>query len=162
MTVVGKAVGLPETEDDRNICVLWNVSNYWPIDTAEDLNLQHHQCQNRKNLPSLVLAFNRPVKSTAITRSYDSAKLKVNVSLYRPLRLQEIEVTRISRQSAHEGDNVVSRTHRPPLPPKRYLLYSVLFEAENVKGPCAEIIEYHAKNVIYIKCKGVSVRLHSL
>jgi len=58
MTVVEKAVGLLETKDDRN--KLQNVSNHWPIDKAEDLNIQHHRCDNLKNLASLVLAFNRP------------------------------------------------------------------------------------------------------
>jgi len=58
MAVVEKAVGLLETEDDHNI--LQNVSNYWPIGKAEDLNIQHHRCDNLKNLASLVLAFNRP------------------------------------------------------------------------------------------------------
>jgi hypothetical protein len=34
--------------------------------------------------------------------------------------LQEVETPRLSRQSAHEGDKVVSPTHRPPLSPRRY------------------------------------------
>jgi hypothetical protein len=33
----------------------------------------------------------------------------------------------ISRQSAHEGGNVVSPTHRPPLPPRKYSWYSFLY-----------------------------------
>jgi len=37
--------------------------------------------------------------------------------LDRPLGFQEVEVPRISRQSAHEDGKVVSPTHRPPLPP---------------------------------------------
>jgi len=32
----------------------------------------------------------------------------------RPLGLQEVETTRISRQPAHEGGKFVSPTHRPP------------------------------------------------
>jgi hypothetical protein len=32
--------------------------------------------------------------------------------------LPEVEASRISRQSAHEGGKVVSLTHRPPLPPE--------------------------------------------
>jgi hypothetical protein len=31
-----------------------------------------------------------------------------------PLRFQEVEAARISRQSAHEGDKVAGPTHRPP------------------------------------------------
>jgi hypothetical protein len=38
--------------------------------------------------------------------------LKPIVVLDRPLGLQEFEASRISRQ----GDKIVSRTHRPPLP----------------------------------------------
>jgi hypothetical protein len=34
-----------------------------------------------------------------------------------PLGLQEVEVPRISRQSAHEGGMAVRPTHRPPWPP---------------------------------------------
>ena len=41
----------------------------------------------------------------------------------------------ISRQSAHEGGKVVSPTHRPPLPPRKYSWYSFLLEAEPTPGP---------------------------
>jgi len=37
--------------------------------------------------------------------------------LERPLGFREIEVSRISTQSAQEGGKVVSPTHQPPLPP---------------------------------------------
>ena len=39
------------------------------------------------------------------------------IVLYRPVGLQEIEVPRNSRQSAHESGKGVSSRHRPPLPP---------------------------------------------
>ena len=39
------------------------------------------------------------------------------IGLDRPLGLQKVEAPRISRQSAHGGNNVVSPMHRPPLPP---------------------------------------------
>jgi hypothetical protein len=51
------------------------------------------------------------------------------------LGFQEVEAPRISRQSSHEGCNVVSPTHRPPLPPRRYSWYSFLLEAESTPGP---------------------------
>ena len=41
----------------------------------------------------------------------------------------------ISRQSAHEGGKVVSPTHRPPLPNRKYSRYSFLLEAESTPGP---------------------------
>jgi hypothetical protein len=42
--------------------------------------------------------------------------------------------SQISRQSAHAGRNLVSPTHRPPLPPSKYYWYSLL-EAESAPGP---------------------------
>ena len=36
---------------------------------------------------------------------------------------------------AQEGGNVVSLTHRPPLPPRKYSWYSFLLEAESTPGP---------------------------
>jgi hypothetical protein len=46
-----------------------------------------------------------------------------------PWGLQEFEASRIFRKLAHEGGKVVSPTHRPPLPPRRYHWYSVLLGA---------------------------------
>jgi len=41
----------------------------------------------------------------------------------------------ISRHLAHEGGGkVVSPTHRPPLPPRKYSWYSFLLEAEATPG----------------------------
>jgi hypothetical protein len=40
-----------------------------------------------------------------------------------------------SRQLAHEGGKVLSPTHRPPLPPRKYSWYSFPFEAESTSGP---------------------------
>jgi hypothetical protein len=42
---------------------------------------------------------------------------------------------RISRQSAHEGGKVVSPTHRPPLPSRKYPWYSFLLDAESTPEP---------------------------
>ena len=42
--------------------------------------------------------------------------------------------SQISRQSAHEGGKVVSPTHRPPLPPRKYSWYSFLLKAESSPG----------------------------
>jgi hypothetical protein len=43
--------------------------------------------------------------------------------------------SQISRTSAHEGGKVVSPTHRPPLPPRKYSWYSFLLEAYSIPGP---------------------------
>jgi len=56
--------------------------------------------------------------------------VKVKQSLYRPgkaLEPQEVEAPRISRQSGYRSGKVVSPTHRPPLPSRRYSWYSFLF-----------------------------------
>ena len=55
--------------------------------------------------------------------------------LDRPLGFQEVEIPRISRQSAHEGSKVVSPTHRPSLYPKKDSWYSFLLEAESTPRP---------------------------
>ena len=52
-----------------------------------------------------------------------------------PIGLQELEASRIYRQSAYEGSRVVSRIHRPSLPPRRYSQYSFLLEAESTPLP---------------------------
>ena len=50
-------------------------------------------------------------------------------------RLDLNDVNRlISRHLAHEGGEVVSPTHRPPLPPRKYSRYSYLLEAEATPG----------------------------
>jgi hypothetical protein len=38
--------------------------------------------------------------------------------LDKPLEVQEFEASRISKQSAHEGEKVVGLIHRPLLPPR--------------------------------------------
>jgi len=58
-----------------------------------------------------------------------------NSGLGRPLGLQEVEVPRISRQSAYEVGKVVSPMHWPPLPPRIYPWYAFLFQAQLTKGP---------------------------
>jgi hypothetical protein len=54
--------------------------------------------------------------------------MQPNTGLNRPLRLHKFDAPRLSRQSAHEGGKVVSPTHWPPLPPKRYPWYSFLLK----------------------------------
>ena len=36
---------------------------------------------------------------------------------------------------AHDGSKIVSLTHRPPLPPRKYTWYSFLIETESTPGP---------------------------
>jgi hypothetical protein len=67
-----------------------------------------------------------------------SKYFKVKQTHYRPGHAQMVPGGRgsqISRQSAYEGGKVVSRTHRPPLPPRKYSWYSFLLKAELTPGP---------------------------
>jgi hypothetical protein len=50
--------------------------------------------------------------------------------------------SQVFRQSAHEDGKVVSRTHRPPLPPKKDSWYSFLLEAESTPGPQCDRNDY--------------------
>jgi len=63
-----------------------------------------------------------------------TGKRTVKQSLYSPgqaLRFPGGQSSQISRESAHEGGNVVSPTHRPPLPNRKYSWHSFLLEAES-------------------------------
>ena len=58
-------------------------------------------------------------------------QLVISCSPGQALRVPVRQDSQISRQSAHEGGKVVSPTHRPPLPPRKYSWYSFLLEAES-------------------------------
>jgi hypothetical protein len=61
----------------------------------------------------------------------------VKQSHYRPeqaLRVPGGWGSQISIQSAHEGDKVVSPTHRPLLPPRKYSCYLFLLEGYSAAG----------------------------
>jgi hypothetical protein len=56
------------------------------------------------------------------------------MGLDRPLGLQDVEAPRISRQSAQEGGKAVSRTHWPPLPPRRNRGNAFLLEQTTIRN----------------------------
>ena len=74
--------------------------------------------------------------STALHFIYICCKKnQIPYSAGQALRVPRIWNSEISRQSAHKGCKVVSPTHRPPLPTRKYSWYSFLVEAESTPGP---------------------------
>ena len=65
-------------------------------------------------------------------------KVKVRQSRYRPGQAQRIlKKLRFPDfvTAAQDGGKVVSLTHRPPLPPRKFSWYSFLLEAGSTPGP---------------------------
>ena len=56
--------------------------------------------------------------------------IELKISLCRPIEVQ-VEASRISRESAHEGGKIVSPTHRLPLPLREDAWYSFLLQTES-------------------------------
>jgi hypothetical protein len=79
--------------------------------------------------------WNSDIKASKITQRFAEW---IKQSHYRPgqtLRVPGGRGSQIFRQSAHEGGKVVSPTHLPRLPPRKYPWYSFVLEAESTPGP---------------------------
>ena len=76
-----------------------------------------------------------PLPSTDWNVGMVAALIRLYVSRNKGRRVPGVWGSQVSRQSVHEGGKVVSPTHRPPLPPRKYSWYSFLLEAESNSGP---------------------------
>ena len=77
------------------------------------------------------------MKAMVIVKVKVKVKVKVNQSRYRPGLAQRVaETLRFPdfMTKAQEGGKVVSLTHRPHLPPRKFSWYSFLLEAESTQG----------------------------
>jgi len=78
---------------------------------------------------------NSPDNENTLESKGSDMKSYPSTGLDRPLKLQEIEAPRISRQSAQNVVKVVTPMHQPSLPSKRQPWYSFVSEAELIPGP---------------------------
>jgi hypothetical protein len=98
--------------------------------------LSHFSVSKDINLFEICIWKQRETRESFVRRLTTCSEVKQ--SHYRPgqaLSAPRVWSSHISRQSAHEGDKVVSHTHRPPLPARNYSLYSFLLETESTPGP---------------------------
>ena len=98
--------------------------------TSENVNFNIHHCENFQILYSITFVIQGEYKILNIKKG----KLVPLQAWTGPegsskLRFPDFVTT------AQDGGKVVSLTHRPPLPPRKYSRYSFLIEAESTPGP---------------------------
>ena len=138
----------PRREADQSSAFNDQVKNTWRCASISPY-IFIQKCQKSAqntivlNGSDLRITFREPLKNTVLhtwMNVLHSVKVKVKVkqSLHNPgqaLGVAGSWGSQILRQSAREGGKVVSPTHRPPLPPRKYSWYSFLLEAKSTPGP---------------------------
>jgi len=61
-------------------------------------------------------------------------KIKLKQSLYKPVGFQEVEAPRFQDNQHMKVVRLLSPTHRPPLPRRKYSCYSFLLAEESTPG----------------------------
>ena len=131
----------------RFVCpTLWYV--YWDsLDVLQVLFLRttfprHHcDCQRDRRQYSRLFSPSKywQTVATKVRRSLHLVQIvKVKHSHYRPGQDQRVpggSGSWISRHLVHESGKVISPTHRPLLPPRKYSWYSFLLDAVSTPSP---------------------------
>ena len=108
----------------RSVCLIttWNKSPWEASSSSASQEILHAlwnlkvHCRILKSL-QFALVLSRVDSLQPFPSCFLNIK-KVKLSLDRPTEVQDVEASRMSRQSAREGCQVVSCTHRPPLLPR--------------------------------------------
>ena len=108
-------------------------ANAWKVQgLGHDWFFPNSYCSTKYRTPHNWTQFNSNIYSI-----FKYTTKKVKQSHYRPQEAKRVPGgwgSQISRQSTHEGGQVVSPTHQAPLPPTKYSWDSFLLEAESTTG----------------------------
>jgi hypothetical protein len=107
-------------------CQISNFTKIRPVG-AELFEVEGQMDRQRDRHDKLIVAF----------RSFSNAPIQAKLSLYRLGQAPRVSGgwgSQTFRRSAHEGGNIASPTHRPPVLPRIYPWYSFLQGDESIPG----------------------------